>query len=144
MSGILVFTLWRENFCPLRTHSLSPSLARYPSLSLSPPNLLDPFLQKRLPLPLPVCLQRERVAKDLGGMNRPSYLVPFSAGGVAAPNFCSFPSQRVRGASDAYRALNEAMRILLSRTQAVPGRAGKQEQEEISPNHVPTTISGSV
>ena len=36
------------------------------------------------------------------------------------------------------------MEILLSRTQAGPGRAVEQEQEVISPNHVTTIISCSV
>ena len=36
------------------------------------------------------------------------------------------------------------MYVLLSRTQAGPGRTVKQEQEEISRNHVQTFISPSV
>ena len=36
------------------------------------------------------------------------------------------------------------MQILLSRTQAGPGRTVKQEQEEISRNHVQTFFGGSV
>ena len=32
----------------------------------------------------------------------------------------------------------KSLQILLSRTQAGPGRAGKQEQEKASRNHVPT------
>ena len=35
-----------------------------------------------------------------------------------------------------YRDRLKSMLILLSRTQAGPGRAGKQEQEQISPNHL--------
>ena len=35
-----------------------------------------------------------------------------------------------------YRDEIYSLQILLSRTQAGPGRAVKQEQEEISPNHV--------
>ena len=37
---------------------------------------------------------------------------------------------------DQYRGGNKDLYILLSRTQAGPGRAVKQEQEEISRNHV--------
>ena len=46
----------------------------------------------------------------------------------------------VRGGSRANKGLN----VLLSRTQAEPGRTVKQEQEEISLNHVQTFISPSV
>ena len=35
-----------------------------------------------------------------------------------------------------YRDEIESLQILLSRTQAGPGRTVKQEQEEISPDHV--------
>ena len=35
-----------------------------------------------------------------------------------------------------YREEIYSLQILLRRTQAGPGRTGKQEQEEISPNHV--------
>ena len=35
-----------------------------------------------------------------------------------------------------YRDEIHSLQILLSRTQAGPGRTVKQEQEEISPNHV--------
>ena len=37
-----------------------------------------------------------------------------------------------------------SMQILLSSTQAGPGRKVKQEQEEISRNHVPRLFLGSV
>ena len=37
-----------------------------------------------------------------------------------------------------YRGRLKSMQILISRTQAGPGRAVKQEQEEISHNHVQT------
>ena len=37
-----------------------------------------------------------------------------------------------------YRERLKGMQILQSGTQAGPGRTGKQEQEEISPNHVQT------
>ena len=40
-----------------------------------------------------------------------------------------------------YRDRLESMQILLSRTQAGPGRTDKQEQEEISRNHVQPFIS---
>ena len=43
-----------------------------------------------------------------------------------------------------YRARNKGMHILLSNSQAGPGRTVKQEQEEISRNHVQTFISPSV
>ena len=35
-----------------------------------------------------------------------------------------------------YRARNKGVQISLSNSQAGPGRTVKQEQEEISPNHV--------
>ena len=39
-----------------------------------------------------------------------------------------------------YRGGNKGLHVLLSRTQAGPGRTVKQEQEEISRNHVQTFI----
>ena len=45
---------------------------------------------------------------------------------------------------DDYRGVNKGLFVLLSRTQAGPGRTVKQEQEEISRNHVQTFISPSV
>ena len=39
-----------------------------------------------------------------------------------------------------YRVANKGLHVLLSRTQAGPGRTVKQEQEEISRNHVQTFI----
>ena len=43
-----------------------------------------------------------------------------------------------------YRGGNKGLFVLLSNTQAGPGRTVKQEQEEISRNHVQTFISPSV
>ena len=43
-----------------------------------------------------------------------------------------------------YRGANKGLHVLLSSTQAGPGRTVKQEQEEISRNHVQTFISPSV
>ena len=43
-----------------------------------------------------------------------------------------------------YRARNKGLHILLSNSQAGPGRNVKQEQEEISRNHVQAFIPGSV
>ena len=43
-----------------------------------------------------------------------------------------------------YRAPGKSMYLLLSRTQAGPGRTVKQEQEEISRNHVQTFSGCSV
>ena len=43
-----------------------------------------------------------------------------------------------------YRVRNKGMQILLSYSQAGPGRPVKQEQEEISRNHVQAFIPGSV
>ena len=43
-----------------------------------------------------------------------------------------------------YRGVNKGLYDLLSRTQAEPGRTVKQEQEEISRNHVQTFIYLSV
>ena len=43
-----------------------------------------------------------------------------------------------------YRGANKGVHVLLSKTQAGPGRTDKQEQEEISRNHVQTFICLSV
>ena len=43
-----------------------------------------------------------------------------------------------------YRAEKKSLQILLSSTQAGPGRKVKQEQEENSRNHVPRRFLGSV
>ena len=43
-----------------------------------------------------------------------------------------------------YRGANKGLHVLLSRTKAGPGRTVKQEQEEISRNHVQTFICHSV
>ena len=43
-----------------------------------------------------------------------------------------------------YRAEKKSMQILLSSTQAGPGRKVKQQQEEISRNHVPRLFLSSV
>ena len=43
-----------------------------------------------------------------------------------------------------YRGGNKGLFVLLSRTQAGPGRTVKQGQEEISRNHIQTFISPSV
>ena len=46
--------------------------------------------------------------------------------------------------TELYRGANKGSYVLLSRTQAGPGRTVKQEQEEISHNHVQTFICLSV
>ena len=46
--------------------------------------------------------------------------------------------------STLYRGGNKGLFVLLSRTQAGPGRKVKQEQEEISRNHVQTLFGSSV
>ena len=43
-----------------------------------------------------------------------------------------------------YRAEKKSLQILLSSTQSGPGRKVKQEQEEISRNHVPRLFLSSV
>ena len=43
-----------------------------------------------------------------------------------------------------YRGVNKGLHVLLSRTQAGPGRTVEQEQEDISRNHVQTFIYLSV
>ena len=43
-----------------------------------------------------------------------------------------------------YRGVNKGLYVLLSSTQEEPGRTVKQEQEEISRNHVQTFICLSV
>ena len=45
-------------------------------------------------------------------------------------------SQIVSNVANMYRGENKGLFVLLSRTQAGPGRTVKQEQEEISCNHV--------
>ena len=47
-------------------------------------------------------------------------------------------------AAQVYRGPGKSMQILLSNSQAGPGRTVKQEQEEISRNHVQTFSGGSV
>ena len=59
------------------------------------------------------------------------------------------PSRDLDGAINAwwdslYRAEKKSLQILLSSTQAGPGRKVKREQEEISRNHVPRLFLGSV
>ena len=46
--------------------------------------------------------------------------------------------------SEMYRGEKKSLQILLSSTQAEPGRKVKQGQEEISHNHVPRLFLGSV
>ena len=43
-----------------------------------------------------------------------------------------------------YRGINKGLYVLLCRTQAEPGKTVKQEQEDISRNHVQTFIYLSV
>ena len=43
-----------------------------------------------------------------------------------------------------YRGEKKSVQILLSYSQAGPGRKAKQDQEEISRNHVPRLFLGSV
>ena len=45
---------------------------------------------------------------------------------------------------DFYRGEKKGLQILLSYSQAVSVRTAKQEQERISPNHVPTIFHFSV
>ena len=52
--------------------------------------------------------------------------------------------QVIQTTSYPYRGANKGLYVLLSRTQAGPGRTVKQEQEQISRNHVQTFISPSV
>ena len=56
------------------------------------------------------------------------------------------PAEELQGrhCTGKYRAEKKSLQILLSRTQAGPGRKVKQEQEEISRNHVPRLFLGSV
>ena len=51
---------------------------------------------------------------------------------------------RLLALSTVYSAEKKSLQILLSSTQAGPGRKVKQEQEEISRNHVPILFLGSV
>ena len=50
----------------------------------------------------------------------------------------------LRNFRNVYREPAKGLQILLSRTQAGPGRAVKEEQEEISPNHVQAIYEASV
>ena len=59
-------------------------------------------------------------------------MLDFGLGGAWATLHCT------------YRAEKKSLQILLSSTQAGPGRKVKQEQEEISSNHVQTFIYLSV
>ena len=52
--------------------------------------------------------------------------------------------QDFRLVENEYRDRLKGVQILLSSTQAGPGRKVKQEQEEISRNHVPRLFLGSV
>ena len=53
-------------------------------------------------------------------------------------------SNPIRSPGIEYRAEKKSLQILLSSTQAGPGRKVKQEQEGISRNHVPRLFLGSV
>ena len=50
------------------------------------------------------------------------------------------PRTALENGLDEYRGTNKGLYVLLSRTQAGPGRTVKQEQEDISRNHVRTFI----
>ena len=50
----------------------------------------------------------------------------------------------ISGWGNIYRAEKKYLQILLSRTQAGPGRKVEQEKDEISHNHVPRLFLGSV
>ena len=64
---------------------------------------------------------------------------------AAAVTGVVFPSlHEMMSIHSTYRARNKGMQILLSNSQAGPGRRVKQEQEEISRNHVQAFIPGSV
>ena len=56
----------------------------------------------------------------------------------------NFAKKKKKIEQSMYRGGNKGMFVLLSRTQAGPGRTVKQEQEDISRNHVQTFISPSV
>ena len=56
------------------------------------------------------------------------------------PALCAIKSR----SSYYYRGGNKGLFVLLSRTQAGPGRTVKQEQEEMSRNHVQTFIFPTV
>ena len=69
----------------------------------------------------------------------------------AASNLFNLPSLPPRltspflkGTRRKYRAEKKCLQILLSSTQAGPGRKVKQEEEEISRNHVPRLFLSSV
>ena len=57
---------------------------------------------------------------------------------------CSNRDDTEKGGTVSYRAEKKSLQILLSSSQAGPGRKVKQEQEEISRNHVPRLFLGSV
>ena len=72
-------------------------------------------------------------------MARAAILMPL---GVSILN-CK-PVNKVSLGFHSYRAEKKSLQILLSSIQAGPGRKVKQEQEEISCNHVPGLFLGSV
>ena len=80
--------------------------------------------------------------------------LPRSAGSVGCKIGClaaysrlfwsKFSSSSSQVGSELYREANKGLYVLVSRTQARPGRTVKQEQEEISRNHAQTFIYPSV
>ena len=77
-----------------------------------------------------------------------------SSGNNARLHFCALPHSTARYTAATcertfrtrrvYIGVNKGLHVLLSRTQAGPGRTVKQEQEEISRNHEQTFIYLSV
>ena len=53
-------------------------------------------------------------------------------------------AQERRLREEKYRGANKSLYVLLSRTQAGAGRTVKQEEEEVSRNHVQTFVYPSV
>ena len=71
---------------------------------------------------------------DLGGGGKRESLISARSAGSIRSSLLLSHAAKFRLAT--YRDAIYSLQILLSRTQAGPGRTVKQEQEEISPNHV--------
>ena len=98
--------------------------AQIRNLSIDPHNL-DKSQKYRPPLPSPITIRYHRLH--------------------SRRRCTSFSPEIVIPCRDKmYRGEKKGLQILLSYSQAVSGRTAKQEQERISPNHVPTIFHFSV
>ena len=86
-----------------------------------------------------ILVHRASLAPSLHPLSLPPDLVISNQASSARPNICSFET-----VARIYRGEKKGLQHLLSYSQAGAGRKAKQGQEEISRNHVPTFILGSV